>query len=214
MAKTALLIGSTGLIGQQILELLLVDSDYEKVIAISRKPLANSNPKLQNVICELKQLADFKNSFLADDVFCCLGTTMKTAKSKEAFRAVDFDAPLQIAQLTKALGTRQYLLVSALGANKDSGIFYNRVKGEVEEAIARVGFESFHVMRPSLLTGPRQEHRAGEKAAQVAYQIFGFLIPKKYLAIQSIKVARAMLRIAKKNQKGLVIHESVELQDY
>ena len=106
------------------------------------------------------------------------------------------------------------MLVSSLGANKTSGIFYNQVKGEVEEAIRQVGFDSFHILRPSLLLGPRKEERSGEDAAKFLYKIFGFLVPKKYQGIESIKVARAMLSFAQDDASGNFIHESTELQAF
>jgi uncharacterized protein YbjT (DUF2867 family) len=214
MAKVALLAGTTGLIGSQLLDLLLQSSDYEKVIAISRKPLDKVHPKLSNLVSELNQLQNHISELKADDVFCCLGTTMKNAKTKEAFRAVDYDAPLALAKIAKENGAKQYLIISALGANKDSSIFYNKVKGEVEEAIAQIGFDSFHIFQPSLLTGPRKEQRTGEEAAQVFYKIFGFLIPKKYASIESVKVARAMVALAKEEKRGRFVHSSGELQGY
>src|SRR6267154_2386307 len=155
--KTALLAGSTGLIGRQLLELLLKDDHYSNVIAISRKKLEITNPKLINVVCELSQLSNYSDELKADDVFCCLGTTMKVAKSKEKFRAVDFDAPVMLARIAKENGAKKFLLVSALGANKNSSIFYNQVKGEVEQAIQQIGVEACHIFRPSLLIGPRRE---------------------------------------------------------
>jgi uncharacterized protein YbjT (DUF2867 family) len=212
--KTALLAGSTGLIGGQLLELLLTDNHYTQVIAVSRKPLDASHPKLRNIVADLTSLEQHKNQLTADDVFCCLGTTMRQAKTKEAFRQVDFDYPVLLAKLSRESGTKQFLLVSALGANTSSFIFYNRVKGLTEEAIASIGFEGCHIFRPSLLVGPRTEHRAGEDAAKRFYKVFDFLIPKKYKSIESIKVARAMLAFASKEQKGNFTHESAELQRY
>jgi len=211
--RVALVAGSTGLIGGQLLELLLSDTVYSKVIALSRKPLLISHPKLENIIVEANEIKDHKD-FQADDVFCCLGTTIKQAKSKEAFRKIDFDYPLELARSLKSNEAKQFLLVSALGANKNSGIFYNKVKGEVEEAIDKVGFASFHIFRPSLLIGPRKETRAGEDAAKLFYRIFGFMIPAKYKGIDSIKVARAMVSFAKENKTGIFIHESGELQRF
>jgi uncharacterized protein YbjT (DUF2867 family) len=211
--RIALIAGSTGLIGNQLLNLLLDESSYSKVIALSRKPLSISHPRLENIIVqanELKNLTDLK----ADDVFCCLGTTIKQARTKEAFIKVDFDYPLALANLLKSNGASQFHLVSALGANKNSNIFYNQVKGKVEEAIGEVRFESFHVFRPSLLIGPRKEPRAGEDAAKVFYKIFGFLIPTKYKGIESIKVARAMISFSKENKPGKFVHESEELQRF
>src|SRR5882762_683718 len=214
MAKTALLAGSTGLIGSQLLELFLKDNRYSSVIAISRKSLLITNPKLTNLVCELRDLLSHRDKLIVDDVFCCLGTTIKKAKSKEAFRAVDLEAPLLLAKISKELGAQKFILVSSLGANKNSSIFYNQVKGEVEEAIKQIGFGSFHILRPSLLLGPRQEERTGEDAAKFFYKVFGFLVPKKYQAIESIKVARAMLAFAQLEQPRNFIHESDELQNF
>jgi uncharacterized protein YbjT (DUF2867 family) len=209
--RVALVAGSTGLIGNQLLELLLGDSRYSKIIALSRKPLSISHVKLENVVMEAADLKHHKE-LLADDVFCCLGTTIKQAKTKEAFRKIDFDYPLELATLLKANGATQFLLVSALGSDKNSRIFYNQVKGEVEEAIGKVGYTGYHIFRPSLLIGPRNEARAGENAAKTVYKIFGFLIPAKYKGIESIKVARAMLNFAKEDKPGTFIHESLSLQ--
>ena len=211
---TALIVGSTGLIGNQLVELLLDDDRYTQVTAIARTSLPFSHPKLKLIIADFDSIESQKEKLVADDVFCCLGTTIKSAKSKEAFRKIDFDYPLLIAKLTKALGAKQFLLVSALGANKASSVFYNKVKGEIEEAISSIGFESYHVFRPSLLLGPRIEKREGEQSMQKIFSAVGFLIPKKYKAIESIKVARGMLAIAKKNVSGNFIHESNSLQAY
>jgi uncharacterized protein YbjT (DUF2867 family) len=210
--KTALLAGSTGLIGSQLLDLLIHEDRYEKVIALSRKPLTIQHPRLVNLIVDFDKLHQVAVSLKVDDVFCCLGTTIKKVKTKEAFRKVDFDYPLALAKITKEEGAYNFLLVSALGANKTSAIFYNTVKGEVEEAITDVGFDSLHIFRPSLLIGPRVEQRPREEAAKVIYKYLNFLIPKKYKGIESTKVARAMIAFAHRNEKGTFIHESDELQ--
>ncbi|MBL7857884.1 MAG: NAD(P)H-binding protein [Cyclobacteriaceae bacterium] len=211
--KTALLAGSTGLIGKQLLDLLLKSDRYSKVIALTRNDLPE-HPKLEVVKIEFNKLNEWADKLIADDVFCCLGTTMAKAGSKDAFYQVDFFYPFLIAKTTHAKKAKQYLVVSALGANKESSIYYNRVKGEVEEAISQVGFDTVHIFRPSLLLGPRSEKRSGEQAAQLFYQFFGFLIPKKYKAIQSAKVAHAMLEFAAQDKRGTFIHESKELQDF
>jgi len=212
--KTVLIAGPTGLIGKQLLQLLLEDPHYVKVKAISRKPIDIQNSKLENIVLDFDKLADHAAALKADDVFCCLGTTIRIAKTKEAFRKVDFEYPLALAQVSKSQGASQYLLVSALGANKNSGIFYNKVKGEIEDAISHVLFRCTHIFRPSLLLGNRTEQRAGEGAATAFFKIFGFLIPAKYKAIDSGKVARAMLTFAKQHDPGFYFHESKELQKY
>ena len=211
--KVALVAGSTGLVGSQLLKVLLHDNYYTKVIALSRKPLSISHAKLENVVLEAHELKNHRE-LKADDVYCCLGTTIKQAKSKEAFRKVDFDYPSELASILKSNGANQFLLVSSLGADKNSGIFYNRVKGEVEEAIEKIGYNMYHIFRPSILIGPRKEARAGEDAAKVVYKIFGFMIPNKYKGIESIKVARAMVHLGKEAKLGKFIHESAELQTF
>lgn len=211
--RTAVLAGSTGLIGNHLLELLLADTAYDKVIALSRKPLAKRHSKLENVLVNLDEWAKLKE-LKADDVFCCLGTTIKQAKTKEAFRKVDFEYPVELAKALKQNGAVTFLLVSALGADKNSGIFYNQVKGEVEAAIGELAYPTTHIFRPSLLLGDRQEQRSGEDAAKVFYKIFGWLIPQKYKGIEAVKVARAMVAEAKSGKQGQHVYESAALQKY
>jgi uncharacterized protein YbjT (DUF2867 family) len=212
--KTAIIAGPTGLIGSQLLSLILKDDRYHQVKVLTRSSLRHDHAKMQNLVIDFDRLPTYADQMKADDVFCCLGTTMRKAKSRVAFRKVDFSYPLELANLTRQHGAHQYLLVSALGANKHSSIFYNRVKGEVEEAIGQLGFETFHVFRPSLLLGPRKEARPGEDAAKWFYKFFGFLIPNKYKAIDSVKVAKAMLHYANVNQPGRFIHDSQDLQRF
>lgn len=209
--KTALIAGSTGLIGGQLLDLLLQSDRYSKVVAFTRRDLSPYS-KLMQVKTELNKIESLDPTFRIDDVFCCLGTTMAKVHSKEKFYEVDFTYTLKVANMGLASGAQQCLLVSSLGANKKSLIYYNSVKGDVEEAISGMGFSAVHIFRPSLLIGPRTEKRSAEEAAKFFYNVFGFIIPAKYKAIKSIKVAKAMLHFAHKEQKGNFIHESGELQ--
>jgi uncharacterized protein YbjT (DUF2867 family) len=211
--KRALIAGGSGLIGSQLLELLLASDQYSHVVAITRSELP-SHPKLHQLNIPFEQLDQASGDLNADDVFCCLGTTMAKARTRENFYKVDFNYPLSLAKESIKLGARNFLLVSALGANKNSSIFYNRVKGETEEAISSLGFQTVHIFRPSLLLGPRKESRAGEDAAKFFYRFFGFLIPQKYKGIESLTVAKAMLHFASQDQKGIFIHESQELQKF
>src|SRR6185295_12108841 len=128
--KTAIVAGSSGLIGSQLTALLLEDDYYEKIIVLSRKPMALTHRKMHHVIVNFDRLVDYGNDLRGDDVYCCLGTTIKVAGSKEAFYKVDHDYPLSLANVSKAGGAKQYLIVTALGADKNSSIFYNKVKGE------------------------------------------------------------------------------------
>jgi len=210
----AILAGATGLIGSQLLDLLLKDPAYTRVIALSRKPLLTQHAKLQNLIVDFNSLANHAEQLIGDVVFCCLGTTIQQAGSREAFRKVDFDYPLSLARIAYDQGARHYLLVTALGSDKRSAIFYNRIKGEVEEAIGQVGYASLSIFQPSMLLGKRSEKRSGESAGKMIMTSLGFLIPKKYKAIESIKVARAMAHLAVNAKAGSHKYVSKELQDY
>ena len=212
--KTALVAGSTGLIGKQLIENLLASNRYSVVKALTRTSTGIGNPKLQEIKVDYSKLNDIKDRLVADDVFCCLGTTMAKARSKKKFREIDFVYPLSLAKIAAENNGRQFLLVSALGANKRSSVFYNHVKGDLEEAVSALKFEAIHIFRPSLLLGPRGERRSAEDAAKIFYRIFWFLIPARYAAIDSGKVARAMVSFAAKEQHGIFIHESSEMQGF
>ncbi|HEY5689940.1 MAG TPA: NAD(P)H-binding protein [Cyclobacteriaceae bacterium] len=212
--KVALLAGGTGLIGSQLLKLLVEDEQYKKVKCLTRNKLPFEHEKISVIQTDGGNLNDLADTLQADDVFCCLGTTIKKAKTKEAFKKIDFEYPLRLANLAKAGGTSQFLLVSSLGADAGSSLFYNQVKGEVEAAIEAVGFRTFHVFRPSLLLGPRAEERSSEDAAKLFFRLFGFLVPRKYKAIDSAKVANAMRQMAKKDELGKFVHESTSLQQF
>jgi uncharacterized protein YbjT (DUF2867 family) len=209
--KTALLVGATGLIGRHLLQHLATDAYYQKVIVLTRKPIEVSG-KCTNLVVDFDKLTEYYKAIETDDVFCCLGTTMRVAGSKEAFRRVDYEYPLEVARIAKMNGAQKYLLVSALGAKKNSSVYYNHVKGEVEETIGMLKYSAYHIFRPSLLMGERTEVRSGEDAAKVFFKIFGFLVPTKWKAIHAEKVALGMLHFAKQNTTGTSIHESGELQ--
>lgn len=210
----ALIAGATGLVGNLLLDQLLAGNHYERVIALSRKPLPKSHPKLHNLVVNFDNLEAHASDMKADDIFCCLGTTIRQAGSQEAFRKVDHDYPVQVARITRAQGAHQFLLVTAMGSDKSSSIFYNRVKGEVEDAIGNLGFEAYHIFQPSMLLGERTEHRAGESVGKKFMVALDFLIPKKYKAIEAVRVARGMYQTALRHQAGRHIHDSAELQGY
>ena len=211
--RTAVIAGATGLVGGELVQMLLQDGTYSRVIALTRREFPVDHPKLRKVITDLHQIPAALSGIEVDDVFCCLGTTMAKAGSREKFREVDFVFPLALAEATHALGASQYMLVSALGAKKDSFMYYNRVKGEVEQALRGVGFKALHIFRPSLLLGARTERRPGEGAAKILFRIFGGIIPAKYKGVEARAVAKAMVGCALMNKKGVHIHESKEIQD-
>lgn len=210
--KTALVAGSTGLIGSALLKELLAGTRYGVVKALTRSTLDLKHPKLQVITVDFATLAEHAADLEADDVFCCLGTTMSKARTREKFRLVDYDYVVSLARVTRDAGASQYLLVSALGADKRSSIFYNRVKGEAEEAVMAFPFRSIHIMRPSLLLGPRGEKRPGEDVAKRLYRLFGWLIPGRYKAIEASAVAKAMLQLAALEEKGIFYHESKDIR--
>ncbi len=217
MPKKALIAGATGLIGEQLLQLLLDSNSYEEIVVLSRKEISNQNKRIRVVVIDFEDLPADASFWQTNDIFCCLGTTMKKVGSKEAFKKVDYEYPKEIARLCYKRGAESYHLISALGADSDSSIFYNKVKGETEEAIERIGFSRFHVYRPSLLFGDRKEFRLGERVGIYFAKAISFLMLgplKKYRGIDSAKVAKAMITNAQKNEPGKFVHESQEMQNY
>lgn len=211
--RTAVIIGATGLVGSRLLSLLLEDTEYLEIHAFVRRALPE-HPKLRQSVMDLTGLeaAHFPQ---ADAVFCCLGTTLRRAGSREAFRKVDFDATLAAARRARAAGCRIFLLVTAQGANPNSRIFYNRVKGEIEKAVRELSFPSLVILRPGLLLGERDESRPLEALAQaVLGTLKPLLIGPLSVArpIAGDTVARAMHIAAKGDWKAPFILEGYELE--
>ncbi|AWV98960.1 oxidoreductase [Arcticibacterium luteifluviistationis] len=204
--KSALLVGASGLIGKSLLKQLLESTDYEKVIILVRRKIDLEHPLLEQRVIDFDKLGSL--TFKTDHVFCTLGTTIKTAGSKEAFKRVDEDYPFQIAENCFKNGATLFAIVSSMGSDKNSRFFYNQVKGQVEEKLENIGFPYLGIFRPSMLLGDRNEKRIGETIGQAFMKGLGFLIPKKYKAIHVDKVALAMLEYAKRPNKGLSIIES------
>ena len=214
--KTVLIAGATGLVGSECLARLLGDPGYERVVALVRRPLPHTDPKLEQRVIEFDRLGaagvDFPS---ATDVFCCLGTTMRQARSQQAFRQVDFTYVVALAAQALDHGARQFLLVSSLGANPKAPFFYSRVKGETEAAIAALPFEAKQIFRPSILLGARAESRPGERAGIVAMRGASFLMVgpmRKYRPIAAATVAEAVVRVARKAPRGVNIYESNDIE--
>ncbi len=213
MPKSAIVAGATGLVGSRLLALLLADPDYETIHALVRHPLGIANAKLREHRVDYGRLAEFAWP-VADDVYCCLGTTIRAAGSQEAFREVDYDYPLAIARGAQAHGARQFLFVSAMGADARATVFYSRVKGELEAAIAVLGYSAAIAFRPSLLAGDRREHRLGERVALMVMQPFRWLVPRKYRPVADVAVARAMVSYAKRGLAGFHVVTSDAIQAF
>ena len=211
----ALIAGGTGLIGKELLQMLLKDDHYTSVHLLLRKPIKLKHAKLTQFVVDFDRLSDYPDAFAVDDVFCCLGTTMKKAGTKEAFRKVDYDFPLAIAQHSLKAGAKQYLIVTAMGSDANSRIFYNKVKGEIERELRSLPFESLLIFRPSLLLGDRNEKRVGEDIGKIIMKLIPYIGPlKKYKPILGRQVAIAMQKQAKQTHKGVEVFESGRLQQF
>ncbi|MBV7531140.1 NAD(P)H-binding protein [Chitinophaga sp. sic0106] len=216
MEKTAIVIGATGLTGTHLVSALLHDGYYTHIRVLVRKHWFNSRPGLESIIVDYSDEATLRNLIKGDVLFCCIGTTIKKAGSKENFRKVDFDIPVRCARIAHENGVGQFLVMSSIGANLYSRNFYLRTKGQLEAAIEGVGFPSVAIFRPSFLIGQRQEFRLGEWFSKYLIQLFYFLLQgrwKKYRGIKAATVASAMLKVAKKNIPGTAVYESDAIQE-
>lgn len=208
--RSALIVGATGLIGNELLHILLDSTRYDRVKVLIRAPIDLQHPKLTKVITNFNELENYEEEFAVHDLFCCLGTTIKRAGSQEQFRKVDFEYPLEVAKLAKKKGVKQFLIITAMGADHNSSIFYNRVKGEIEEALKKIELPSLHIIRPSLLLGKRNEFRFGEKMAAIMSPLFSPLLMgrlRKYRPIHARDVGNAMYQIAQNEQSGVHVYE-------
>jgi uncharacterized protein YbjT (DUF2867 family) len=209
--KTALIVGASGLVGSFCLRLLLQSNRYDKVIAVGRKALPMQHPKLRQLVVDFEKLDIYKHSLIADDIYCTLGTTIKQAGSQDNFYKVDYTYVVKLAAITSANFASQFLVVSSLGANANSNIFYSRVKGQMENTVKPMPFLGVHIFQPSLLLGNRQEKRIGEKIGTFIMTRFDFLFLgplKKYKAIYAEEVAKAMLYAAMQDGAGVKAHDS------
>lgn len=192
--RRVLLAGATGLVGGELLRGLLADDTVAVVHVLARRPLSITHPKLQSQVVDFTALPGLPP---LDEAYLALGTTIKVAGSQAAFRAVDFDANLAVARAAFKAGARRLGLVSAMGADAHARVFYNRVKGELEEALKALGLDGLVIARPSLLLGDRgalgQPPRAGEHAGSLLAGLLRPLIPARYRPIQAFDVARALL---------------------
>lgn len=214
--RKALIAGASGLVGRHCLRRLLESEVYDQVTAFVRKELPLSDPKLAQRVIDFDRMARLSTFPRVDDVFCCLGTTIKNAGSEDAFYKVDYTYVLELARLASLSRSRQFLLVSSMGASPRSNVFYSRVKGEMEEAVKKLPFEGLYVFRPSLLTGSRDESRPGESVAKTVLSIVSFAMlgpAKKYRPIKAEAVASAMVRVARQGYRGVHVFESDRIRE-
>jgi len=208
--RAAAVVGATGLVGGYVVRRLLDDGRWRLVRTVGRRPLDIRHPRLEQAVGEVLEDGPWTAALAVDDVFCCLGTTIGKAGSQEAFRAVDHGAVVRVAQAARRRDATCFLLVSSLGADPDSRVFYSRVKGEVERDVAALGFSSCVVLRPSLLLGPRAERRPGERLAAWLLRPLGPLLGP-FRPIPADAVAAAMVRLAAAPPAGFSVWASRRL---
>lgn len=212
--RTALVLGATGLVGQELTHLLLDSDYYDSVTVLVRKPLQWEHEKLKQNQVDFSTLEEHEELFAVDDVFSCLGTTIKKAKTKENFKKVDYDYTLQAARLAEKQGVKNFLVISSIGANSKSLFFYSQVKGKMEEEVQKLAINGIHIYRPSLLVGERQEFRFKEKTAEKLFYNIPFVFKgalKKYKPISAKDVSKGMYITALRNLTGIHIYYPEEI---
>jgi len=215
MPNKAVVAGASGLIGSSLLDILLDAEQYNEVLVLVRKELPVQHKKLVQLVIDFDKLDEHKAAITGYALFCCLGTTKKKTPDLNEYRKIDHHYPLQLAQLAKQNGVRQYHLVSSLGANSNSSQFYLKTKGETEEAIKKIGIRSLNIYRPSFLTGDRNESRFGEGFMIGLMKLIDPLLGgslKKYRSISAETVARAMFKQSLKSEEGIFVHPSDKIK--
>ena len=209
MPRTAVVAGATGLVGSLLLPRLAASADYAEVRVLGRRPPAQAHAKFKFVATDFSDLDRHAAALAADDVFCCLGTTIRKAGSQPAFERVDYHMVVDLARAARKAGAKRFLVVSAVGASERSAAFYSRVKGRMEKAVGELPFEAVHIVRPSLLLGDRAERRPAERISQIVAPLLSPLLPgplKKYRAVEADDVAVALLTLARSPATGVHVH--------
>ncbi|HET6411577.1 MAG TPA: NAD-dependent epimerase/dehydratase family protein [Anaeromyxobacter sp.] len=199
--------GASGLVGGVLLRALLADDGFERVVSVGRRVLPVTHAKLSQVLLDLTERGDLGELPAPEVAFSCLGTTMRKAGTQEAFRAVDLSAVLSFARSAHARGASTFVHVSAMGADPRARVFYNRVKGEVEEAVAGVGFKAVYALRPSILDGPREENRPLERGALVLLRTLAPVLGR-WRPTRADAVAAAMIELARSPEPGAHVVEA------
>lgn len=213
--KTAIVIGATGLTGQFLVEGLSTSGEFSRVIVFTRRPLDFKHPKIKNEVIDFDNTESWKNKVVGDSLFCTIGTTIRTAGSREAFEKVDYHYPLRFAQAAKENGVRHFYLMSSVGADHESGNFYLRTKGRLEKVLEELHFDSLVIFRPSMLLGPRKEFRLGESIAKFLMKLFNWTLAgnaSRYKAIESSDVAKAMVKAAELKRRSQICHYQEMMQ--
>jgi len=216
MANKAVVAGASGLIGSNLLSILLQEPDYDEVLILVRNELPIQHKKLIQLKVDFAHLNDYQAYINGNVIFCCLGSTRKKTPDLNVYRRIDHDYPLQLAQMAKESGIPQYHLVSSIGANVSSSNYYTKMKGEVEADIEKISLPGLHIYRPAFLTGDRKENRPAER---ILVPLMAFLNPlligklKKYRTIAAETVAWAMYKQSLKNKEGIFIYPSDKIKE-
>lgn len=203
--KTALILGASGLVGSYLLQNLLNSSVYSKVYILGRSHLRITHDKLIQLTGDLLSDAFLEETPIVDHVYCAIGTTRSKTSDLQKYKEIDFGIPNRFGQKALSKGAQAISVVSSLGANSKSKMFYPRIKGLMEEAIIDMGYNSYYIIRPSLITGPRKEERFAEKISAVIMDTLSFLIPKKYKAVTAERIAKKMEQMIVSNAPSSII---------
>ena len=205
MGKRAIVAGATGLIGSQLLDILLATDTYDEVLVLVRKKLDITHPKLTQLVFDFDHIENHSSSITGDAVFSCLGTTRNKTPDRNTYYKIDHDYPVRLAKMAQANGVKQFHLVSSIGANPDSGTFYIKLKGETERDIRSLNFYSSFMYEPSMLTGREHETRFGEVFFEGLFKVVNHLLVgkwKKYRSVSGAAVARAMYEQSLQDEPG------------
>ncbi|WP_339627308.1 nucleoside-diphosphate sugar epimerase [uncultured Maribacter sp.] len=208
MNKTAIILGATGLTGGLLLQKLIDDNRYSTIKLFSRTRIEGLPNKVIQFIVNILELERYRTDFIADEVYCCIGTTAKKTPNKKLYKKIDYGIPVTAAKLAKENDIPTFLVISAMGANKASNVFYNRTKGEMEQDVLQQGIKNTLILRPSLIGGERNERRVLEKIGIVVFKIIQplFIGPlKKYKTINAESIAQAMVNLANNVSKTEII---------
>jgi len=215
MGKTALILGASGLTGQHLLTTLIADKSYDSIKLFSRKKTENTSSKVIEIVGDLLTLKNFKQDFTADEVFVCIGTTAKKTPDKTMYKNIDLGIPAAAAKLAKENHIPTFIVVSAIGANAKSSIFYNKTKGEMEQAVLSEKIPHTYILRPSIIGGNRNENRPTEKTGIAIFKLLQPLMLgklKKYKIIEAENIAKAMIKLANEKPETQII-ESDKIQE-
>jgi len=216
LQKTATLIGSTGLIGSHVIDLLQKDSEFSSIHVLVRRSIEFNNPKIKVKVVDFSDPESYKAEITESNVvFCAVGTTTKKVKGdKQKYKEIDFDIPVNTAKLCKEVGCPKFIVVSSHGANSKSTNFYLKLKGEVEDTLSSLNIQSLLIFRPSLLTGKRKEFRLGERIMKLLLKPISFLFPKNLKPIDASDVAKAMVEASKLDAKGTIVYNYQEMMKF